>query len=74
MWAMAYRYYRPGFWLLLPLVLSLYVSTFYGRFHYVSDAVTGIATALVATKLAPVLTRAWAGRKTCAGGAQPLGD
>ena len=74
MWAMAYRYYRPSFWLLLPLVLSLYVSTFYGRFHYVSDAVTGIATAMVATKLAPVLTRAWARRKTCAGGAQPLGD
>ena len=59
MWAMAYRYRRPVFWLLLPVVLSLYVSTFYGRYHYVSDAVTGIATAMVAVWLAPALERAW---------------
>ncbi len=59
MWAMAYRYHRPTFWLLLPIVLSLYVSTFYGRYHYVSDAVSGILTAAVAVKLAPVLARVW---------------
>ena len=69
MWAMAYRYHRAAFWLLLPVVLSLYVSTFYGRFHYVSDAVLGIATAVVASKLAPVLTRAWDKRKPAANGA-----
>ena len=57
MWAMAYRYHRPAFWLLLPVVLSLYVSTFYGRYHYMSDAVLGIATALVAAKLSPALAR-----------------
>jgi len=64
MWAMAYRYHRPAFWLLLPVVLSLYVSTFYGRYHYLSDAVLGIATALVAAKLAPALARTWARRRT----------
>jgi membrane-associated phospholipid phosphatase len=64
MWAMAYRYRRPVFWLLLPVVLSLYVSTFYGRYHYVSDAVTGIATAMVAVWLAPPLAGAWERRKT----------
>jgi len=64
MWAMAYRYHRPAFWLLLPVVLSLYVSTFYGRYHYVSDAVLGIATAVVAVKMASALTRAWERRKT----------
>jgi hypothetical protein len=63
MWAMAYRYHRPAFRLLLPVVLSLYVSTFYGRYHYVSDAVLGIATALVAAKLAPSLARTWERRK-----------
>jgi membrane-associated phospholipid phosphatase len=63
MWAMAYRYHRLTFWLLLPVVVSLYVSTFYGRYHYVSDAVVGIATAVVAVKLAPPLSRAWARRK-----------
>jgi membrane-associated phospholipid phosphatase len=56
MWAMAYRYHRTTFWLLLPVVLSLYVSTFYARYHYLSDALTGIATAVVAVKLAPALT------------------
>jgi hypothetical protein len=64
MWAMSYRYHRPVFWLLLPVVLSLYVSTFYGRYHYVSDAVLGIATALAAVKMAPPLTRAWRRRGT----------
>jgi hypothetical protein len=64
MWAMAYRYHRTAFWLLLPVVLSLYVSTFYGRYHYVSDAVLGIATALAAVKMAPALARAWERRKT----------
>ena len=59
MWAMAYRYHRPVFWILLPLVLSLYVSTFYGRYQYLSDAVFGIATAFVAVRLAPRLARAW---------------
>jgi hypothetical protein len=59
MWAMAHRYHRPTFWLLLPVVLSLYVSTFYARFHYVSDAVTGILTAALALALAPTLRRGW---------------
>ena len=62
MWTMAFRHHRRLFWWLLPLVLSLYISTFYGRYHYVSDAVLGIATALVAIKLAPVLLRAWSYR------------
>jgi membrane-associated phospholipid phosphatase len=66
MWTMAFRHHRRLFWWLLPVVLSLYISTFYGRYHYVSDAVLGIATALIATKLAPVLLRAWSYRRTSA--------
>jgi hypothetical protein len=59
MWVMAWRHHRPTFWILSPVVLSLYVSTFYGRFHYATDAVFGIATASLAIALAPVLQRAW---------------
>ena len=59
MWMMAYRYHRPSFYVLTPIVLSLYVSTFYGRFHYVTDAVVGIAVALAAFVLAPKLMRVW---------------
>ena len=55
MWLMAWKYHRPTFWLLSPVILSLYVSTVYGRFHYVTDAVAGIATGILAALLAPHL-------------------
>jgi membrane-associated phospholipid phosphatase len=59
MWVMAYRYRRLAFWLLAPVILCLYVSTFYGRYHYVSDSVAGIAAGLLVLGLAPLLLRAW---------------
>ena len=59
MWAMAYRYHRASFWILAPVVLSLYVSTFYGRYHYVTDAIAGVITALIALAVAPLLMRGW---------------
>jgi membrane-associated phospholipid phosphatase len=59
MWLMAYRYYRPSFWVLAPVVVSLYVSTFYGRYHYVTDAVAGILVAFLAIALVPALIRIW---------------
>lgn len=59
MWIMAYRYHRPSFYVLTPIVLSLYVSTFYGRYHYLTDAVVGIAVAFIALAIAPVIMRAW---------------
>lgn len=59
MWIMAYRYHRPSFWILSPIILSLYVSTFYCRYHYVTDAVAGILVAFLALTIAPVLMRLW---------------
>ncbi len=59
MWVMAYRYHRPSFWILTPIVLSLYISTFYCRYHYVTDAVVGIAVAFMALALAPLLMKLW---------------
>jgi len=59
MWLMAYRYRRLSFWLLAPVILSLYVSTFYGRYHYVSDSLTGIAAGFLVLGLAPLLVRSW---------------
>jgi membrane-associated phospholipid phosphatase len=59
MWFMSLKYTRRGFWLLAPVILSLYVSTVYGRFHYVSDSVIGIATAVLVLLVAPFLARAW---------------
>ena len=59
MWIMAYRYHRPSFYVLTPIVLSLYVSTFYCRYHYVTDAVVGVAVAFLALAIAPRLMRGW---------------
>lgn len=59
MWFMSLKYTRRGFWLLAPVILSLYVSTVYGRFHYLSDSVIGIAAAVLVLLAAPAITGAW---------------
>jgi membrane-associated phospholipid phosphatase len=59
MWMMAYRYHRPSFYVLTPVILSLYLSTFYGRYHYVTDCVVGILVAFLAIALAPKLMETW---------------
>lgn len=59
MWIMAYKYHRPSFWIMSPIVLSLYVSTFYCRYHYVTDAVVGILVAFLAIALTPFLIKLW---------------
>lgn len=67
MWLMAYRYHRPSFWVLTPIILSLYISTFYCRYHYVTDAVVGVLVAFLALAVAPLLIKLWdrmAGRKS----------
>ncbi len=63
---MAYRYHRPTFWAILPFILTFYAATVYGRYHYLSDTVTGIALGLV---VAWAATRAetWWERKTMGG-------
>ncbi|MGH8005082.1 MAG: phosphatase PAP2 family protein [Limisphaerales bacterium] len=43
---------RGWFWILLPLVMGLAVGTVYGRFHYVSDVIVGLAIAPAAFQLA----------------------
>jgi membrane-associated phospholipid phosphatase len=57
MWAATWRHHRLTFWLFLPLVLSLYFSTVYCRYHYASDALTGVGTAFLAIALTPPLLR-----------------
>lgn len=61
MWFMARKYTRYGFWALAPVMISLFASTVYGRFHYVSDMVLGIAAGLLVLAAAPALERAWNG-------------
>jgi len=62
MWFMALKHTRSGFFWLTPIILSLYVSTVYGRFHYVSDMIIGIAAGVLVLLAAPSIERAWNGR------------
>lgn len=63
MWFMSLKYTRRGFLWLSPVILSLYASTVYGRFHYVTDAIAGVAAGLLVIFLiGPLLARAWNGR------------
>ncbi len=71
MWFMARKYTKRGFWWLLPVMLSLYFSTVYGRFHYVSDAVIGIGAALLVIRAAPAIERAYGGRRAAIPGVGP---
>jgi membrane-associated phospholipid phosphatase len=61
MWFMSRKYTRHGFIGLAPIILSLYASTVYGRFHYVSDMVAGIAAGVIVIFVAPAIARAWNG-------------
>ncbi len=51
--AFAWRDNRRLFWLLLPVALSIWLSTLYLRYHYVVDLLAGWALALACRWLAP---------------------
>lgn len=59
MLAMAWRHHRRTAWIAAPVVVSLWISTFYCRYHYVTDAVVGIAASLAVVGATPPLLRAW---------------
>ncbi len=67
MWFMSRKYTRHGFLWLAPIILSLYVSTVYGRFHYASDMIIGIAAGALVVLIAPAIGRAWDGRSSAGG-------
>jgi membrane-associated phospholipid phosphatase len=51
-WIYAYRNSRWLFWILSPLILSLWISTVYLRQHYLIDVVVGLALAPLCVLLA----------------------
>ena len=63
----AWRYLRPWFYVLLPFVLGLWVSTIYLRHHYTVDLLAGWMLAPAALALAPRLDAWWARRQASLG-------
>ncbi len=43
----AWRFARRAFWATLPVVVSLCISTVYGRYHYAVDGIAGILVAVI---------------------------
>lgn len=70
---MAWRYLRRFFWVLLPCVAGLWVSTVYLRHHYVVDLLAGWLLAPVAIFVAPRLDRFWSARQRALGLPTALG-
>ena len=58
-WLYALRNSRKLFWILAPLVLSLFVSTVYLRYHYLVDVVAGLIIAPICFLLANWLFKHW---------------
>ncbi|MEW6375857.1 MAG: phosphatase PAP2 family protein [Thermodesulfobacteriota bacterium] len=56
---LAYRYERLIFYIFLPLVSGLILSTIYLRYHYVIDLMAGSALAIGCVLIAPWLYRMW---------------
>jgi len=66
MWFTTRRYVRTWFYILAPVILSLYVSTVYCRYHYLADSVAGFALGIIVILAGPSMVRAWnrkAGRR-----------
>jgi membrane-associated phospholipid phosphatase len=55
----AFKYRRPLFWIYLPIIIALIISTVYLRYHYVIDLVAGIAAAGITILLGQILWSWW---------------
>jgi membrane-associated phospholipid phosphatase len=58
-WLYAYRNSKKLFWIISPLMISLWISTVYLRYHYLIDVVAGLILAPLCFLLSNWLFRAW---------------
>jgi membrane-associated phospholipid phosphatase len=56
LWA-SYKYNKNIFFVILPSVILLYISTVYGRFHYLMDSIIGILTGCLTIIVYPLIIR-----------------
>jgi membrane-associated phospholipid phosphatase len=53
------RYHRRFSYFVIPLVISFMAGALYGRYHYFTDVIAGIAVAIIAIWVTPSLDRLW---------------
>ena len=58
-----WRYLRWMFWVMIPMVIMLVLSTVYLRHHYVIDLIAGLVLAIVAFWIGPKVEDWWNGLK-----------
>ena len=58
-WLYAFRNSRKLFWILSPLIISLFASTVYLRYHYLVDVVAGLILAPCCFLLANTMFKHW---------------
>jgi len=56
---MAYRYHKTLFFFLCPIIVTLFVATVYGRFHYATDVVAGILVGIVSIIFCDKINAIW---------------
>jgi membrane-associated phospholipid phosphatase len=54
------------FWICLPLVVSLWISTVYLRHHWVFDCVAGMLLGVICFVITPIIRRKWPGAEAAA--------
>ena len=59
MFIISYRYNRRMFYLAAPVLITLIISTIYGRYHYPVDAIAGILIGIAGVYLFKPLNRRW---------------
>ncbi len=59
MLVLTYRYDRKLFYWILPILITLYISTVYGRYHYPIDVLVGIIVGIACIKLTHPARRLW---------------
>lgn len=59
MLSLSYKYDKKMFFWILPILITLYFSTIYGRYHYPSDLVAGIIAGAAGIKLSGTAQRLW---------------
>ena len=55
----SYRYHRTLFFILFPIIITLFVATVYGRFHYISDVLAGLLVGGISIVICDKISAVW---------------